>query len=254
MSKEHMKNNIKVHNLCKSFPRPNGKEIFILDHLNIEFQANEITCIMGTSGCGKSTLINIIAGFEQPSSGYVMIGDEQIKGPTAKVDILFQENVLFPWKTVAGNLKFALRMKEYSKSETKQRVKEYLESIGMEDIEDCYPKDLSGGMQQRVALLRTLIAKPKVVILDESFGALDVLTRYNMQRFFLDLHAKFKFTALVITHDIKEAAILGDRIIILNHVNKATYTEIQNIEKSRRDKNYGIQHKLEDCLRNGKTI
>lgn len=249
-----MKNNIEVHNLCKSFPRPNGKEIFILDHLNIEFRVHEISCIMGTSGCGKSTLVNIIAGFEQPSSGYVSIGDEKIKGPSAKVDILFQENVLFPWKTVAGNLKFALHMKEYSKPETNQRVKKYLASIGMEDIEDCYPKDLSGGMQQRVALLRTLIAKPEVVILDESFGALDVLTRYNMQKFFLDLHAKFKFTALVITHDIKEAALLGDRIIILNNENKASYTEILNIEKHRRDKNYEVQQILEDCLRNGKTI
>ena len=200
-------NSVEIKELCKTFYRPNQESLTICENLNLELKKGKIYSVVGTSGSGKTTLINMIAGFEDYDSGSVTLDGGNSK---YKVGILFQDSVLYPWKTIMDNMLFAC--KNVFKN-PKKIVREYLEKVGLSDVENCYPNELSGGMQQRIALLRVLLIKPDLVILDEAFGALDFQIRNQMQNLFLELHKEQKFTAIVVTHDLSEAIRLGDEIL-----------------------------------------
>ncbi len=199
---------VEVRNLGKRFYREDGEYTEICKNFNLNIENGKIYSMIGNSGCGKTTLINMIGGFESYEEGEILYST----GTKENVGIIFQENVLFPWKTIMDNMLFACK-NLYENPE--QVIKKKLEDIGLMQITECYPRELSGGMQQRVALLRVLLTKPRIVILDEAFGALDYKTRNQMQDFFLKIQQEEKFTAIVVTHDLYEACKLGDKIWIL---------------------------------------
>lgn len=220
------KNCVEIKNLSKTFIRPTGEKVIICDNLDLNIEKGEISSIIGSSGCGKTTLLNMIAGFENYDGGEINLA------PNCKIGILFQNNVLFPWKTIMENILFACR--NYFE-DPKAVIREYLAKVGLSEVENCYPNELSGGMNQRIALLRILLTSPDLIILDEAFGALDYQNRHEMQNLFLELHKERKFTALVVTHDMLEAITLGDNIFIF-YDQPLKYNIIQNNVKS--DGNY----------------
>lgn len=175
----------------------------------------EFLCLVGTSGCGKTSLLNVIAGFISPSSGQVLMDGRPIAGPSADRVMVFQQHALFPWKTVWKNVEFGLRMKAMPRRERRRSVAEHLDLVGLRGFEDQYPAYLSSGMQQRVGLARALAVKPKVLLMDEPFGSLDAQTRLMMQELLLSIWERSKTTVLFVTHDVDEAVLLGDRVIVL---------------------------------------
>ncbi|MBR1866851.1 MAG: ABC transporter ATP-binding protein [Lachnospiraceae bacterium] len=195
------------------FPLENG-ELEVLRDIDLKIRGGEFISIVGTSGCGKSTLIRIIAGLETATSGTVSIGGEQVTRPSVRTGMIFQESRLFPWLSVERNIDFGLHQK-VDKAEKRERVRRYIDIVGLGGFEKALPSQLSGGMQQRVSIARALINKPSVLLLDEPFGALDALTRINMQNEVLSIWEKEKTTMILITHDIDEAIFLSDRILVM---------------------------------------
>lgn len=210
---EHGKD-ITIKGLKKSFKQPNGM-LDVLSGIDLEIKAGEFVSIVGASGCGKSTLIKIIAGLEKPTQGEVRIGDRLVTAPSIDTGLIFQESRLFPWESVEKNIAFGIHEK-VSKKEKSERIKKYIDMVELNGFEKSLPKQLSGGMQQRVSIARTLINNPSVLLLDEPFGALDALTRINMQNEILDIWKKHRTTMLLITHDIDEAIFLSDKIAIMS--------------------------------------
>ena len=186
----------------------------MLRDIDLKIRGGEFISIVGTSGCGKSTLIRIIAGLETATSGTVSIGGEQVTRPSVRTGMIFQESRLFPWLSVERNIDFGLHQK-VDKAEKRERVRRYIDIVGLGGFEKALPSQLSGGMQQRVSIARALINKPSVLLLDEPFGALDALTRINMQNEVLSIWEKEKTTMILITHDIDEAIFLSDRILVM---------------------------------------
>ncbi|MBC8419766.1 MAG: ABC transporter ATP-binding protein, partial [Desulfobacterales bacterium] len=172
-------------------------------------------CVIGPSGCGKTTLLRIIGGFYEATSGSVTLDGKEIREPGADRGVVFQEYALFPWKSVMGNAQFGLQMKGVSKADRRQRVEEYLQMVGLSEFSDAATYNLSGGMQQRVAIVRALANDPEVLLMDEPFGALDALTREEMEIELLKIWKKTKKTILFITHDVEEAVFLSSRLVIL---------------------------------------
>lgn len=209
------KNNfVQIHNLNKSFHMKEG-QLEVLKDINIDIKKGEYICILGTSGCGKSTMLRMLAGLDKEYEGSILVDGEEIKGPSSDVGMIFQESRLFPWLKVEDNIAFGISKKIPAK-EKKDRVHELLKLVGLEGFEKSYPHQLSGGMQQRVSIARSLIENPKVLLLDEPFGALDALTRMHMQKESLRIWEEEKTTMILVTHDIDEAIYLGDRIVILS--------------------------------------
>jgi len=220
------RNCVEVQNVSKGYIRPNGEKVMICRNFNLDIEKGKINVIIGDSGCGKTTLLNMIAGFENYEEGNIRLDSD------CKMGILFQDNVLYPWKTVMGNMLFACK---HAFNDPKVVVREYMNKVGLHNIENCYPNELSGGMQQRIALLRILLTNPNLLLLDEAFGSLDCQTRNQMQNLFLDLHAEKRFTALVVTHDILEATLLGDNIFVFRG-QPLSFDVIKNHQKA--DGNY----------------
>lgn len=171
--------------------------------------------MIGPSGCGKTTLLRIIGGFYDATSGSVTLDGKEIRKPDADRGVVFQEYALFPWKSVMGNAEFGLQMKGIAKKDRRQRVEEYLQMVGLSEFSDAATYNLSGGMQQRVAIVRALANDPEVLLMDEPFGALDALTREEMEIELLKIWKKTKKTILFITHDVEEAVFLASRLVIL---------------------------------------
>lgn len=188
-----------------------------LRDVNLEIGEGEFVTIVGPSGCGKSTLLNLVAGLEQPTTGWVEMDGRQIRGPGADRIVVFQDAALFPWLDVEGNAEFGLRVAGVPRSERNRRVREYLKLVQLEKFTHARVHELSGGMKQRVALARALVLGPRVLLMDEPFAALDVQTREEMQSVVQHLWLQSKTTTLFVTHDVREAAVLGDRIIVLSH-------------------------------------
>ncbi|MBI2880939.1 MAG: ABC transporter ATP-binding protein [Candidatus Tectomicrobia bacterium] len=192
-----------------------GKEIEALQDLTLEVREREFLTILGPSGCGKSTLLNIIAGFEKPTAGEVMLDGRPIREPGADRGVVFQEYALFPWLTVLDNVCYGLREKGIPRRERIERARTYLKAVGLEDFERRYPHELSGGMKQRVSLIRVLANDPQILLMDEPFAALDAQTRKDLQRELIALWQETHKTILFITHNVEEAVYLGDRVVVM---------------------------------------
>lgn len=205
---------LEVINSSKVF-RKNGKEFYALKDTNLQVTEGKFISIIGPSGCGKSTLFNIIAGLIKPSIGEVLLDGKNIIGSSGNVGYMLQKDLLLPWRNIVNNVILGLEIKGVSKAEATKRALPLLEKYGLGGFENHYPDELSGGMRQRAALLRTLLYEQDIILLDEPFGALDAQTRLLMQEWLLDIWGDFKKTILFITHDIDEAIFLSDEIYIL---------------------------------------
>lgn len=208
-----MSNNLVIKNLDKTF-EVNKIEVSALHHVNIEIRSGEFICIVGQSGCGKSTLLKIIAGLLDGDSGSVELDGKIIQGPDTDVGMIFQEHRLFPWLNIKENV--ALGLDSRSRDERNRVVSEYLALVNLTGFETAYPHQLSGGMAQRASIARSLVNNPKVLLLDEPFGALDALIRIQMQQEILRIWEKEKTTMILVTHDIDEAIYLGDRVVVMS--------------------------------------
>lgn len=206
---------LQVRNLTKIFEGQNGS-VTALDHVSFEVAKSEFVMIVGPSGCGKTTLINIIGGLEKGTSGEVLLDGMVISGPGADRGMVFQNYSLFPWLSVQKNVEFGLRMKKVPAKERAEQAARYIELVGLKGFEDALPKQLSGGMKQRVAIARTLANEPEILLMDEPFGALDAQTRVVMQELLSDISRHTGTTILFITHDIDEAVLLGERIYVMS--------------------------------------
>lgn len=207
---------IKIKDVRKSFFGKGGEEFKAVAGVDLTVSDNEFVSIVGPSGCGKSTMLEIVAGLTKPTSGEVLIGDEPINGPHPAVGLVFQQESAFPWRTVLENVSFGLEMHGVQKQERLERSRELIELVGLKGFEDSYPGELSGGMRQRVAIGRTLVMNPGVLLMDEPFGALDEQTRLILGEELLRIWSKTKATALFITHSIEEAALLSDRVLVMS--------------------------------------
>ncbi|NDY41850.1 ABC transporter ATP-binding protein [Dissulfurirhabdus thermomarina] len=192
-----------------------GADYLVLKDINLHLKGGEFTCILGPSGCGKSTLLRILAGFDRPTSGRVLIDGEPVRGPSPRHIFVFQEDGLFPWMTARENVAVGARFIP-DPAERERRIREYLDLVGLEGFEEHYPHQLSGGMRRRAEVARALITNPEILFMDEPFGALDFVTRLQMREEMVNVHLMFETTLLFITHDIDEALHLGDRIVVLS--------------------------------------
>lgn len=206
---------VKVDNIKMVFNGRNG-EMVALNGVDLDIHENEFVTVVGPSGCGKSTLLNIIAGLLEPTSGQVLCDGEPVNGVGRDRGVVFQQYALFPWLTVEKNIRFALEMRGVKGAEADQEVSKYLKMVDLEKFADHYPKELSGGMKQRVAIARAYAANPKILLMDEPFGALDAQTRAQLQTELLETWQKEKKTCFFITHDVDEAIILGQRCVIMS--------------------------------------
>ncbi|PYD90725.1 MULTISPECIES: ABC transporter ATP-binding protein [Massilia] len=192
-------------------------EVVALQGIDLEIPRGQFTCLLGPSGCGKSTLLNAVAGFAPPSSGTILVDGRPVTGPGPQRGMVFQEYALFPWMTVEQNIRFGLEIKRMRGPEIERRVSDLLGLLSLADFRTRYPKDLSGGMRQRVAIARVLALDSPILLMDEPFGALDALTRRNLQDELLRLWAELKKTILFVTHSIEEAIYLADRIVVMTY-------------------------------------
>ena len=205
-----------VENVQKVFPTGDG-EVVALKDINLEIGKGEFVCLLGPSGCGKSTLLNAVAGFSLPTGGRITVEGKPVTRPGPGRGMVFQEYALFPWMTVAQNVAFAMEVQGRAKAEIGCRVDELLEVLKLKDFRDRFPKDLSGGMRQRVAIARVLAMDSPIMLMDEPFGALDALTRRNLQDELLRIWKEFGKTVLFVTHSIEESIYLADRIIVMTY-------------------------------------
>lgn len=206
---------LKLDNVSKSFAKVEKDEItHALSSISLEMKSGEFISLVGTSGCGKSTILRLIAGLITPTVGTLSVNDKEITGPAPDRGMVFQRPTLFPWLTVEKNIGFSLKMQNKLKG-NEQRVDHMLNLIGLKNFKDDYPGQLSGGMAQRVALVRTLINEPPILLLDEPLGALDAFTRMNMQDEILSAWRGRNQLAVMVTHDVDEAIYMGTRVIVM---------------------------------------
>ena len=205
---------LEIRNLRKVF-NINNAFVTVLDEIDISVKSGEMICIFGRSGCGKSTLLNILGGFIAPSSGAILLDGKGVSKPGPDRCVVFQEDTLFPWLTVKENIAFGLKGRTTEKKAFGEEVERFLSLVGLSEFRDYLPREISGGMKQRVALARVLILKPKVLLMDEPFASLDSQTREEMQNLLLSLWGKLSHTVLFVTHDVNEAITLADRILVM---------------------------------------
>jgi len=203
-----------IEKLSKSYETASGS-IEAVEEVSLEVGEGEFVSIVGPSGCGKSTLMEIVGGLVEPTSGEVTVAGNPVRGTDPSIGIVFQQESAFPWRTVAENAQFGLEMTGVEKDESRRRAQEMLELVGLGGFEDRYPSELSGGMRQRVAIARTLVMNPKVILMDEPFGALDEQTRLILGEELLRIQAATSATILFITHSFDEALLLSDRIVVM---------------------------------------
>lgn len=203
---------IEINNLSKIFKNNKDEDIIALKNINLSIKRGEFVSIIGSSGCGKSTLLRIIAGLETEYDGSITMNDKPILSPSRDRGVIFQDHRLLPWLTVSENIEFSLKDDQLDK---KDLIKEHIELVGLKGFENEYPNKLSGGMAQRASIARALANKPELLLLDEPFGALDAMTKINMQEELLKIWEKEKITMIIVTHDIDEAVYLGNRVVVM---------------------------------------
>lgn len=201
---------LSVQNLTKSFGDHQA-----LNEISFDVRRREFICVLGASGCGKSTLIRIVAGLETPTSGEILLDGKPVAGPGQDRGMVFQGYTLFPWLTVKKNVMFGLKMSGKSSFDAEGEAREWIALVGLSKFENAYPHELSGGMKQRVAIARALANRPRILLMDEPFGALDAQTRAQMQAYLLEIWRNVDVTILFITHDLDEAVYLSDKILVL---------------------------------------
>ncbi|MDX2186946.1 MAG: ABC transporter ATP-binding protein [Opitutaceae bacterium] len=206
---------LEVRDLTRRFEKPDGGLHTALEGLSFTTHRREFVCILGPSGCGKSTLLRLLAGLDQPTSGGVLLDGRPVTEPGPERGVVFQSYTLFPWLTVRANVMYGLRIRGMDTSEAEQEARQWLALVGLQAFENAYPAQLSGGMKQRVAIARALANNPRILLMDEPFGALDAQTRAQMQQHLLQIWRNVDVTILFITHDIDEAIYLADRILVL---------------------------------------
>lgn len=205
---------VDICNLSKVFPSNKGP-VRALHEIDFKAHRREFICVIGASGCGKSTLIRVLAGFEEPTDGQALLDGEEISQPGPDRGMVFQAYTLFPWLTVKQNVMFGLQMSGHCNTTAEQEALQWIDLVGLEKFSDNYPHQLSGGMKQRVAIARSLANKPRILLMDEPFGALDAQTRAHMQAHLLQIWRNVDITIFFITHDLDEAVYLSDRILVL---------------------------------------
>jgi NitT/TauT family transport system ATP-binding protein len=222
---ENKKSKITIKDVSRIFFSPSGEKIEALKDVNLDVEdafspsgrdVGEFRVLLGPSGCGKSTLLRMIAGLDKPSSGQVLVNGQPVTGPGKDRGMVFQKYTSFPWLTVAENVAYGMKINGIPEAERKETTDRLIKSVGLTAFADVYPETLSGGMQQRVAIARTLALRPSVILMDEPFGALDAQTRSDMQQLLLQIWDETACTILFVTHDVEEAVYLADRIFIMS--------------------------------------
>ena len=207
---------VRMEGVRKTF-RSGGREVVALDGIDLAVAPGELVCLLGPSGCGKSTLLNAIAGFAPPTAGTLAANGREVVGPGPDRAMVFQEYALFPWMTVEANVAFGLELKGEPRAAIAGRVEALLRQLGLWEFRDRFPKDLSGGMRQRVAIARVLAIDPPMLLMVEPFGALDALTRRNLQDELLRIWSSLQKTIVFVTHGIEEAIYLADRVVVMTY-------------------------------------
>ncbi|MEN3358745.1 MAG: NitT/TauT family transport system ATP-binding protein [Mycobacteriales bacterium] len=206
---------LRLHGVVMDFGA-GGRAVRVLDSVDLALDRGEFVCLVGASGSGKSTLLSLIAGLQRPTAGQIVLNGQPIAGPGPDRGLVFQTGSLFPWRTVAANVAFGLELLPIPRAERNRRVQWYLAETGLAELAGSLPKQLSGGQRQRVAIARALAGEPEVLLLDEPFGALDVQTKEDMQVFIRDVWRDTGTTVLMVTHDVEEAVLLGQRVVVLS--------------------------------------
>jgi nitrate/nitrite transport system ATP-binding protein len=222
---------LEINNLFKSYKNADGSEFSVLDNINLSIGENEYISVIGHSGCGKSTLLKIVAGLEKQSHGMVTLEGKEIRKPGADRMMIFQHYGLLPWLTVRENIRLAVDevLQTLSRAEKISLVNEHLAMVNLTAAADKYPDEISGGMKQRVGIARALAIRPKMLLMDEPFGALDALTRGKLQKQVLDIWENRRQAAMMITHDVDEAIYMSDRIVLMTNGPAATIGEILSV-------------------------
>ncbi len=219
---------VKVRSVVKSFG-----ELLVLEHVSFNVDSSEFVAICGPTGCGKTTLMKIIAGLLKPDSGEILLAGEPVDYRRHNIGFVFQEPSYLPWRTVWGNVRFGLEAKiaslgwKLTREEVEERVKWAIELVGLEGFENYYPHQISGGMKQKAALAQALATDPDLLLMDEPFGALDIQTRYYMERELLRVWSKLKKTVIFVTHYIEEAVYLADRVVVLSSIPAKVKAEVK---------------------------
>jgi len=223
---------VEISNLVKEYPNPYGDDFRVVEDFNLKIKEGEFISLIGHSGCGKSTVLTMLAGLNEISDGGIIVGDKEIDGPGPDRAVVFQAPCLMPWMTAFGNVMLGVKnvYPHASKAERTQIVEYSLSVVGLADEMNKYPREMSGGMQQRVGIARAIALQPKVLLLDEPFGRLDSLTRMELQDVIIDILAKEKLTAMIVTHDVDEAVFMADRCVMMSNGPKAGVGEILEID------------------------
>jgi NitT/TauT family transport system ATP-binding protein len=216
---------IDIIDLSKSFVGVSGRRIVAIDGFNLSIRQGEFVCFIGPSGCGKSTLLDILGGHDFPDRGRVLLDDQPIKGPSHRQGMIFQQYALFPWKTVWQNIELGLRYLHVDRQLRQERVRELIDAVGLKGFEAAYPKELSGGMKQRVGIARAYALRPEILLMDEPFGALDAQTKTLLQADLLKTWTELRSTVVFVTHDVDEAVFLGQRIVVFSQRPGRVYRE-----------------------------
>jgi NitT/TauT family transport system ATP-binding protein len=206
---------MELQGVTKEFIKPSGEIHTVLQNISLRIPKGEFVSIVGPTGCGKSTTLSLIAGFESPSMGHVLISGEKLEGVNSRAACVFQTENAFPWKTVIDNVSLGLRLRGMKKAEAYNEARKWIARVGLKDFEGHYPSQLSGGMRKRVALAQCLIVQPEILLMDEPFSALDVHTRHLMEDELLRIWEETSASVFFITHDLEEAISLSDRVIVL---------------------------------------
>jgi nitrate/nitrite transport system ATP-binding protein len=237
-----------IDHVDKVFRIGSGKEYSALKDVKLDISKNEIISVIGHSGCGKSTLLNMIAGLESISNGAIILDNKHITSPGPERAVVFQNHSLLPWLSVYQNIEMAVKKvlgKKLTKSEIHDHVMKYIEMVNLDHAKDKYPGEISGGMKQRVGIARALSIEPKVLLMDEPFGALDSLTRANLQEHLMRIQMQTGNTVIIITHDVDEAVLLSDRVIMMTNGPEATIGEILEVNLERPRRRLELQHNEE---------
>ena len=226
---------VEISNLIKEYPNPYGDDFRVVENFNLNIKKGEFISLIGHSGCGKSTVLTMLAGLNPISGGGIIVGDKEIDGPGPDRSVVFQSPCLMPWLSAYGNVMLGVKnVYPHANKATRHQIVEHsLSVVGLSDSMKKYPSELSGGMQQRVGIARAIALQPKVLLLDEPFGRLDSLTRMELQDVILDILAREKLTAMIVTHDVDEAVFMADRCVMMSNGPKAGVGEILEINLER---------------------